>query len=860
MIKKLTLLTTFCLLGCWALAQNLNVSVATTPSCSLSGTATATVTNGTPPYTYTWYIGSFGTISPVTTNQLTNLGGGYVSVMATDANGQTGWGGNPVQPPFNIVGTTTPDSCSGNTGTASVTINGGTSPYTYLWSNGATVPNLTNLASGGYQLTVTDAAGCMHTTDPDSGGIYVSPWSPMNATSSSTPSSCNDGTATATATLGTAPYTYYWTSYQDPNFPVQTTQTATNLPVGSYKCTITDAVGCFIERFVFVQQGTPPFSVNVNKVDESCLTGNGSITLVVSGGVGPYTYLWSNGATTPSISNLSSASYSVVITDANGCPLTKNVFVGRTSPISLSISGVDPSCGMTNGSASVTASNGTAPYTYDWYNGATTATTTGLDEGWQHVTVTDAQGCVETANIYLEYPISCYGVISGTVYQDNAGNCLPGTNPGMPNVFVNNGSSWDKTNGAGAYNFLELPGTYTLSQNSVPIYHNQLCPAAPGTLSATVSGPGSVSSGNDFFNEPILPVQDLRVSMYCHFARPGFQHRVTLVAYNDGTVPTNADLTFVHDAGVSYSSAIPAATNYNSTNQTATWNFGSIPANGSRSVQIYLDVPTAAVLGTVLNHSSLLNPTANDSTPNNNAYSCQRTITGSFDPNDKQVFPSGDIQNDQLLEYMIRFQNTGTDTAFTVMISDSISGLLDLGTFVEGASSHDYTLDLKGNGILEWTFDNILLPDSNTNEPASHGYVTFYIKPKPNLNPGTKIPNTAAIYFDFNAPIITNTIESTIETVVSIDGGLENSPIQLYPNPTRNRATVSFEVENNTEGNVSVFNLQGQQVYDSGVLNLNSGRNQHPFSTSGAAFSAGIYLVKVALGEQVFVKRLVVTN
>ncbi len=139
---------------------------------------------------------------------------------------------------------------------------------------------------------------------------------------------------------------------------------------------------------------------------------------------------------------------------------------------------------------------------------------------------------------------------------------------------------------------------------------------------------------------------------------------------------------------------------------------------------------------------------------------CQESI-GSWDPNDKRGFPKG-IGMDQIiyadtdLEYHIRFQNTGTDIAFNVVIRDTISELLDIETLRPGASSHSYQWQLMDNNVIKFTFDNIMLPDSNANEVASHGFVKFKIKQQDNNALGTVIENKAAIYFDFNAPVITN--------------------------------------------------------------------------------------------------------
>jgi len=139
---------------------------------------------------------------------------------------------------------------------------------------------------------------------------------------------------------------------------------------------------------------------------------------------------------------------------------------------------------------------------------------------------------------------------------------------------------------------------------------------------------------------------------------------------------------------------------------------------------------------------------------------CQQNI-GAYDPNDKQGWPLGYgpnrfIEEGQPLDYLIRFQNTGTDTAFTVVVLDTLAEWLDPASIAPGASSHAYQFALSGQGILSFRFENILLPDSNVNEAASHGFVKFRVKQRDAVPLGTAITNRAAIYFDFNAPVITN--------------------------------------------------------------------------------------------------------
>lgn len=198
--------------------------------------------------------------------------------------------------------------------------------------------------------------------------------------------------------------------------------------------------------------------------------------------------------------------------------------------------------------------------------------------------------------------------------------------------------------------------------------------------------------------------------------------------------------------------------------------------------------------------------------------SCVENV-GSFDPNDKQGFPLGtgdshDIRPGQSLDYLIRFQNTGTDVAFTVVIRDTLSPLLDPLTFIPGAGSHPYTWELRGSGEIIFTFSNIMLPDSNTNEAASHGFVQFNIRHRENLALGSVIENEAAIYFDFNEPVITNRTWHTLaESVLSNVKIREVSSIpELYawPNPFYTCANIQLPPDAPRTLQLRVYNEMGQ--------------------------------------------------
>ncbi|MEO1258144.1 MAG: T9SS type A sorting domain-containing protein [Bacteroidota bacterium] len=235
---------------------------------------------------------------------------------------------------------------------------------------------------------------------------------------------------------------------------------------------------------------------------------------------------------------------------------------------------------------------------------------------------------------------------------------------------------------------------------------------------------------------------------------------------------------------------------------------------------------------------------------------CRENI-GSYDPNDKQGFPVGFgdqhlIEENTDIEYLIRFQNTGTDTAFTVVIRDTLSRFLDPTKIEIGGASHSFRYELYGQGILKFIFDEIMLPDSNINEPASHGFVKFRISQQPDLPIGTLIENSVAIYFDFNEPIITNTTFHQIgEDFIDVDIignssniGSESLPwVHVYPNPFFEEAT--FELKN-IQGNEFDFHLLDMN----GKLISNSRFNGQKFQFKREQLPSGIYFFKIFNGDQ----------
>jgi uncharacterized repeat protein (TIGR01451 family) len=230
---------------------------------------------------------------------------------------------------------------------------------------------------------------------------------------------------------------------------------------------------------------------------------------------------------------------------------------------------------------------------------------------------------------------------------------------------------------------------------------------------------------------------------------------------------------------------------------------------------------------------------------------CRQNI-GSFDPNDKTGFPLGHgpeniIGVNQEIEYLIRFQNTGTDTAFQVVIKDELSEKLDLSTLRAGVSSHPYQFSIMDDKTLVFNFENIMLPDSNVNLIESNGFVKFKISPKNELPIGTIINNQAAIYFDFNAPVITNQTKHTLGEellMVSIDQLPESSKkdgviCKVFPNPFLESATIEVKGKMLTRGRLKLYNINGQLVKE-----LDSENNSFTITKNGLESNIYFFIIE----------------
>jgi|GEM_PF-1635047 len=505
-----------------------------------------------------------------------------------------------------------------------------------------------------------------------------------------------------------------------------------------------------------------------NIVHTNCQSNLGEIHVTAFGGTPPYFYQWNHGPTTPSLTGLPMGVYTVSVTDASGTCGAIETYIVEADNITLQLQETPPTCAGNDGEITAVVTGGAAPYTYQWNTGDTTSTISNLIPGGYSVLVTDTLGCLSQEVLILEADDSCFVTISGTVYVDQNQNCIQDSNEVvLPYAYVDIGPGGAViADSNGYYSFQVDTGQYVISANFFHPAYQVVCPTGNFyLLHPTLYG--THLSGNDF-GVFVIPVQDLRVSMAAGVARWGFQQTHSVSYYNDGTTTVNATVSWTHDSIMSFVSSVPPPVTYDPLTYTAQWDVPMFAPTDHGDIQITTYIDTTVAVGAQTVMSALIEPLPTDIMPMNNSVQATRTVTNAYDPNDKQVSPEGlgeegyIHRSEDLMHYTIRFQNTGTDTAIYVVIRDVIDPHLDITSFMPGTSSHPYTVTVDGDTTLVFTFANIMLPDSSVNYLGSQGHVSFYLKHADHLELGTEILNTAAIYFDFNAPIITNTVINTL--------------------------------------------------------------------------------------------------
>lgn len=379
--------------------------------------------------------------------------------------------------------------------------------------------------------------------------------------------------------------------------------------------------------------------------------------------------------------------------------------------------------------------------------------------------------CINTYGYAGYVPNPIYGM----VYYDMNGDGQQDASEGTAQHIGVSAGEWSATTDTAGNFTLRVPsdGVYTVSATPPGYYYAANPPSTAVSVESEEIDPPFLLFGL----QPTAFVPDLSVHVAGGNARAGFPTYFVLHYRNRGTATIDdAHLLFSYSEKLTLDSTSVPYDAYDGND--LEWNLGALPPNAEGSIRLDMTVsPIPQVsLGEVLVSTAAISPFATDAVQTDNFDVFHQTVSASFDPNDKLVSPAGYVAPDARLTYTIRFQNTGNDTAFRVVVVDTLSQWLDAAGVAPIAASHPHTFALKtsaaGKAFLQWTFDPISLPDSTTDAAASQGYILFSISPHENLAQGQRIHNDAGIYFDYNPAVITNQAQVTLweadETVLDV--------------------------------------------------------------------------------------------
>lgn len=470
---------------------------------------------------------------------------------------------------------------------------------------------------------------------------------------------------------------------------------------------------------------------------------------------------------------------------------------------------------------------------------------------------TGLDGNSDTLVVYNEVAVgTTCGDISGVVYHDQNNDCImnasdPVVSSVPVNLLYNNQviqTSWTDANGN---YYFSAPGsfTYTVAIGNNFYGYTVSCPSS-GTYSVS-----TLPSNNLDFGLTCQSGFDLNATISGWGFRPGFQANVYAMLNNYTCNSTSATATITLDPQLTFVSAVPAPSSVSGNVLTY-----SYPALSNSAGYQYINITvltslTANIGDTVCNTISVNPVTGDNNTANNTAVDCS-PVTNSWDPNMKEVAApgmnaNGDIPPNPTLTYTVHFQNTGTDVAYNIYILDTLDADLDVNTLKVLGYSHNMSMNLLAGNVMKFNFNNIMLPDSNANEPASHGYVTYSVALKPALANGTQMHNTAHIYFDFNPAIVTNTTVNTIDIALGVEEADKNA-ISVAPNPASDKVRLRFTgAEHGSE--VQLMDMLGNVIAGERII-------ADEMFMNVSSLPAGMYMIRVKSEKGDIKQRLVVVH
>jgi len=721
-------------------------------TCGLTcnGSVSVNVSTGHNPYTYNWSNGS-------TNANQTGLCFGSYTLTITDALGCSSTSNSYLQQPFHMSTYTTTDSCKGD-GTATVYPYSGVSPYTYLWSTSPpqTTQTATKLSAGlslsgtTYTVTVTDAGGCFLTTT----AIINMGVSNLQSSSTETAALCgkNNGSITLTNFGGTTPYSYLWNTGA-------TTATINNLSPGYYTVTVSDAAGCRATFYKYVDSYTS-INASTGVTPASCANTGGAVSCTATGGIAPYTYLWSNGQTSSSISNLSSNGYGLTITDATGCLAYSGNYVSLQSNCFASISGrvyndMNGNCVLDANESGLSQQMIKSTQSYDtwsWWDGyyyMQFIPTGGADtisqqphSYWQQVcpaspayyTLTPAAGTSYNNLDFYDQPKPLYNDVKIILRNDVP---QPGFTFYQSVVVYNKGTS-------------TMSGTATFQYDSL--------------LNIVTSG--NASSLNT----------TTHTLTYTYNNLPPFQ---SAYFYSEFQVTVSTPLsTVLKGYGIAY------------------------PLTGDSVTKDNYDTTKSVVVGSYDPNEKSVVPAGSGS-------------AGYIGLKDSVLTYTIHFQNTGT------YRTTFVNVIDTIDPNLDLTTLKVEGCFAAGQQILPTLSVVPGNAV-KFSMPACQLQPASADELNSSGSIVYSIQQKKNLADGTQMKNRADIYFDYNTAILTNTTVNTISlNPLGIADRVHNDGwISVFPNPAN--AEINVVIQTDAHSSVlKLIDILGNCVYQH-TLNGNS--------------------------------------